>query len=117
MAETFMHELNDGVGATVNARLVPIVKFLNRLSVTTISSYLDGDFASITFTSHDSAQMAELLFKHLHEMTAHMDGVHLELSFDSFDAKVGFSGLIEVRAEDIDDLSSRVGVWLEQLRK
>jgi hypothetical protein len=110
---TFMHELNDGTGAVIDTRLVPLVKFLNRLNVTTVSSHVDEEMWNIMFTG-DPMVMSELLFKHLAAMTQHHDGVHLELSFDS---GIGYSGVVEMRTEFLDDFSSRVGVWLEMLHK
>jgi hypothetical protein len=111
---TFMRELNDGEGARIDTRLMPLVKFLNRLSVTTVSSRRDDEMWNIVFTG-DPLVMSELLFKHLAPMTSHHDdGVHLELSFDS---GLGFSGIVEMRTEYLDDFSSRVGVWLEMLHK
>jgi hypothetical protein len=111
---TFMRELNDGVGATVDARMVPIIKFLNRLGVRTVSSRFDGEFAEVVFTGGDFRTMTDLLFNHLKAMTDHLEGVHLELNFDSL---IGYTGLIDFRAEHLDDVSSRVGVWLELIHK
>jgi len=111
---TFMHELNEGHGATVDARLVPIVKFLNRLSVKTVRSHLDSEFASIEFTGTDYKSMSELLFNHIGSMTGHLDYVELVLGYDNM---MGYVGSIEIRAEALDDVSARVGVWLEMLHK
>lgn len=111
---TFMHELNEGHGATVDHRMVPLVKFLNRLGVTTVSSHLDSEFASIEFTGTDYKAMSELMFEHIKSMTTHLDYVGMELSYDTL---MGFVGGIEVRASALDDLSTRVGCWLEMLHK
>ena len=114
MSDTFMHELNEGKGATVNTRMVPIVKFLNRLGAKTVSSHLDGEYASVVFIGTDYKALSELLFNHIKAMTAHLDFVSLVLNYDTMQ---GFVGEIEVRAEAFDDLSSRVGVWVEMLHK
>jgi hypothetical protein len=113
---TFMHELNEGHGAIVDSRMVPIVKFLNRLNVTTVRSRIDSEFASVTFTGKDPAQMADLIFNHLKAMTDSFEWVHLELSYEGGNT-MGYTGVVEVRAEDFDNFSNRVGVWLEMLHK
>lgn len=111
---TFMHELNEGHGATVDTRLVPIIKFLNRLNVTTVSSRIE-DFVTITFTGKDPFLMSELIFKHLRAMTENYTGVHLELSYSS---DIGDTmGIVELPTEFLDDFSTRVGIWLEMLHK
>ena len=111
-----MHELNEGHGATVDTRLVPLIKFLNRLNVTTVSSRIDEEFAVITITGTDPGLMAELLFKHLKSMTETYsgDGVFFSLEYSPM---MGFIGVIEVRTEYFDDFSNRVGVWVEMLHK
>ena len=110
---TFMHQLNDGVGATVNARLVPLLKFLNKLGVRTLSSYLDPEFAQVAFTG-TYKEISELLFEHIKPMTDHLPWVHLELSYESL---TGYVGVIEVRFEDLDDVSNRVGCWMDSRGK
>ena len=111
---TFMHQLNDGGGATVDTRLVPIVKTLNRLGVKTVRSFLDIDIAEVTFTGTKYETMSDLLFNHIGTMTAHLGWVHLELTYDTL---TGFVGTIEVRSEDLDDFSSRFLVWFEMMHK
>jgi hypothetical protein len=109
---TFMHELNAGRGATVDSPMVPIVKFLNRLNVTTVNSHMDGEFASVTFTGKDPLQMADLIFNHLKAMTETFPWVHLELFFEGGNT-MGYTGVIEVRAEDLSEFSTRVGCWVD----
>jgi len=109
---TFMHELNDGAGATVDARLVPLIKFLNRLNVTTESTYIDAHMVTVTFFG-EYPTMADLLFKHFKEMFGHIDGVRLEMSWRS----KRFLGSVWVPLSSLDEVSSRIGIWLEMLRK
>jgi hypothetical protein len=110
---TFMHELNDGEGAAVDTRLVPLLKFLNRLSVVTTSSSFDGSFYTITVTG-DYQHMSELLFNHLRAMSEHIKDVRLEIMWYSGRELVG---LIAIPAASLDDFSKRVGGWLEMLHK
>jgi hypothetical protein len=116
MNETFMHELNEGHGATVDHRMVPLIKFLNRLSVTTVASHIDEEHAVVTFTGTDPVQIAELLFKHLKSMTTTYSGDGAFFSLE-WDAMMGLVGVIEIRAEYFDDFTNRVGIWLEMLHK
>ena len=97
---TFMHELNEGHGATVDARMVPLIKFLNRLNVKTVSSRYD-EFCNVMFTSDNPMLMAQLMFVHLKAFAAAMpEGVYLEMSYDQM---MGFVGIVELPAELLDD--------------
>jgi hypothetical protein len=112
---TFMHELNEGHGATVDARMVPLIKFLNRLNVTTLSSRYDTEFCNVMFTSSDPMLMAQLMFVHLKAFASAMpEGVYLEMSYDQM---MGFVGIVEIPTELLDEFSNRVGIWLEMLHK
>lgn len=112
MTTTFMHELNAGHGATVDTRLVPLVKFLNRLMVTTVSSGIDATYANITFTG-DYKDMAELLFNHLRSMTYDEPTAELILVLNG-----GIlTGAIHIPLAALDKVSSRVGGWLEMMHK
>lgn len=111
---TFMHELNDGDGATVDHRLVPLIKFLNRLGVTTVRSIYNSESTSVKFIGTDYRVMSDLLFNHLNALTSHLDGVHLEIFHNKL---TGYTGTIEMRTGDLDEVSKRVGCWLEMMPK
>jgi hypothetical protein len=112
---TFMHELNEGHGATVDARMVPLIKFLNRLNVKTVSSRYDEGFCNVMFTGDNPMLMAQLMFVHLQAFASAMpEGVYLEMSYDQM---MGFVGIVEIPTEMLDEFSNRVGIWLEMLHK
>jgi hypothetical protein len=112
MPETFMHELNEGHGATVDTRLVPLIKFLNRLMVTTTGSSITGNFATITFTG-DYKFMSELLFNHLRSMTYDVPDAQLDMIL----TRGSLIGAVRIPPSALDKVSSRVGGWLEMLHK
>lgn len=111
---TFMHELNGGAGATVDARMVPLVKFLNRLQVQTLSSGFHGRYATVTFTG-SYKDIGELLFNHFRSMAEHMDGVQFELVWTNEDVMP--IGSIHMPIEYLEEFSKRVGGWMEEMRK
>ena len=110
---TFMHELNEGEGAVVYSCLVPLVKFLNRLHVKTISSRIGIADAAVTFTG-EYQSMSELLFKHLKSMTDHLEGVQLEMLSVSGSELIG---MVRIPNGCLDEVTRRVGCWMEQMRK
>lgn len=90
-----------------------IIKFLNRFGVTTISSGID-ESVMVAFTGDDPTVMCNVLFKDLRKMTSHLSGVLFELTHTRIS---GYMGVIECRPEDLGDISNRLGVWLEMIRK
>jgi len=142
---TFMSELNDGRGADVDSQLVPMVKFLNRLDLKTISScqgnpgsILDegGFYGHVAFVHKDDPNdyhpLARVLFEEIRPLVAHLyDSVRLEMALseevcetkvlppgiETIDSHPSFIGWIYFRNECIDDITKHLGCFCEMLRK
>lgn len=109
---TFMRELNGGKGAAVDARVVPLVKFLNRLGVTTVSSGFGQEGFHVAFAG-DYRGMAELLFGHVRAMTRHIEGFSLEMLASG----ESLIGVIRGPEGSLDEASRRIGGWMEIMGK
>ena len=110
--KTFMHELNDGAGAAVATELVPLIKFLNRMGVKTVSSHIGEDGCFVTVMADTYQPLVETLFHQIQPMIAHLPSVQVEVFFSG-----GWIGIIRFTASQLDDISRRVGCWLEMLHK
>ena len=110
--KTFMSELNDGTGATVATELVPLIKFLNRMNVKTVSSHVGDDGCFVTLGADTYHPLVEALFHQIQPMTTHLPDVQIEVFFSG-----GWIGIIRFTKAELDDISRRVGCWLEMLHK
>jgi hypothetical protein len=125
---TCFRKLNGGKGADIDIQVAPLVKFLNGLGAETVSS-CQGDPGPITGDSTGGryghvafvipgdegySQLCELVFKHLTPMYAHLyDDVILEVHSDD----KHFEGWLRFRNEAIDEITKRLGCWVEMLHK
>jgi hypothetical protein len=133
---TFFSKLNDGLGADVDVQVAPIVNYLTYLHVVPVSS-CQGDpgpieteggfYGHVAFTPEnpeDYGKLCELMFEHLRPMFAHMyDDVRLEITLSEglvnrdFSAHPAFIGWLRFRNECIDEITKRLGCWVEMLHK
>jgi hypothetical protein len=136
---TFMWQLNGEKGADIDNEIVPLVKFLNRLGVVTISSCQGdpgnieeegGSFGHVAFIdprNPDSYEgIAKLTFGLLREMFAHLyDSVRVEISrtesligpplgFPSIPAYIGW---LRFRNECAHEISQRLGAYCDMAGK
>jgi hypothetical protein len=110
---TRMWELNEGAGAEVDTTLMPLIKFLNKMGVTTVSSRKGSDIAHAQVRMvGDYETLVSVLFRQIQPMIAHMEQSYVQITFQ--DTWVGTVG---VKLKDLDDLTHRVGCWLEMLHK
>jgi len=122
---TRFRKLNGGEGADVDVQVAPIVASLNNLGAETISSCQGdpgpiadgGRYGHVAFVIPGDEgwfQLCELVFKHLTPMYAHMyDDVILEVHSDD----KHFEGWLRFRNEAIDEITKRLGCWVEMLHK
>src|SRR5580658_2073391 len=112
---THMSELNDGQGADVDAHLMPLVKFLNKLGVKTVSSRPGSEFspAVVRMVSDHYENLVETLFHQIQPMLSQMEGASVEINFSDG----VWIGRLHVPLKYLDDLTHRVGCWLEMLHK
>ncbi len=126
---THFEKLNGGEGADIDFEIAPVVKFLNQLGAQTLSScqgdpgVITGDrtggkYGHVVFIipgAETHEPVAELLFKHLRPMFAHLyDSVILEIVLVESDQ---YEGWIRFRNECIPEITKRLGCWLEMLHK
>ena len=117
--KTFMHELNGGKGASIDTPMVPLVKFLNRMGVETVRSSagyvtpkVDGP-ANVVLRSDSHKALVEVLFDQIQPMVAHLPSVFMEIMYRDGN----WIGQLVFSPKDIDEISRRVGCWLEMLHK
>ena len=143
---TRMSELNHGAGADIDHELVPLVKFLNRLGVETISSCQGdpgvigegGHYGSVTFICPGQPNLwnpiCAFTFGFLRDFVAHMyDDVRLEVTLtecscrnepepttpgvDRTECGSAYYGWMYFRNEAIDEITKRLGIYCEMNRK
>src|SRR5271157_609900 len=115
MNTTHMSELNDGQGADVDIHLVPLVKFLNKMGVKTVSSRPGTEFspAVVRMVSDHYENLVETLFHQIQPMLTLIEGASIEIIYSDN----VWVGRLHVPLSHLDDLTSRVGCWLELLHK
>jgi hypothetical protein len=122
---TFMHELNNGQGADIDIEVMPVVKYINKLGMTTISSCQGwpgllaegGHRGHVYFTDGSGSyeNLANFAFNILRPMFAHLwDDVCLGI-FLSED--IGFYVDLSFRNEAIPEITKRLGCYCEILHK
>lgn len=136
---TFMWQLNGEKGADIDNDIVPLVKFLNRLGVATISSCQGdpgnieeegGSFGHAAFIDPKDPGSYEgivkLTFGLLREMFAHLyDSVRVEVSHTeslvgpppNFPSAPAFIGWLRFRNECIPEISRRLGGYCDMAGK
>jgi hypothetical protein len=126
---TFMSELNGGTGADVDVEVMPLVKFVNKLGFKTVSSGTEeigsNGFAHVAFVKADSSgysEVADFLFGQLRPMIEHLGhDVRLEVSYVPVEQPCGcpqgYTGWILVDPAYLDEVTKRVGCWMELLLK
>jgi hypothetical protein len=112
---TRMSELNDGQGADVDTHLVPLVKFLNKMGVKTVSSRPGSEFspAVVRMVGDDYLSLVDVLFRQVQPMLTQIEGASVEINYSDG----VWIGRLHVPVKHLDDLTSRVGCWLEMLHK
>lgn len=110
-----MSELNDGDGADVDINLVPLVKFLNKMGVKTVSSRPGAEFspAVVRMVSDNFENLVDVLFRQIQPMITQIPGSSIEVIFSDN----VWVGRLHVPLKNLDDLTKRVGCWLEMLHK
>jgi hypothetical protein len=109
-----MSELNDGKGADVSTDLMPLIKFLNKMGVTTVSSREGGEFAPIQVRMVGTPEnLVDVLFRQIQPMIVHMEQSHVQITY----VDGAWVGTVSVKLSDLHDLTQRVGCWLEMLHK
>lgn len=115
---THMSELNGGQGADIDTGMVPLVKFLNKMGVETVASSenIDGVIAFVTMrppTGSGYAPLVDVLFRQIQPMVYHLEDVHVEVMFSN-----GFwCGVLRFPISNLEEITKRVGCWLEMLHK
>jgi len=111
---TRMWELNEGRGAEVDTAIMPLIKFINKMGVTTVSSRKGSDIAHAQVrVVGDHETLVSVLFKQIQPMLAHMEQAYVQITFQDG----AWTGVVGVKEKDLDDLTHRVGCWLEMLHK
>jgi hypothetical protein len=112
---TRMWELNEGMGAEVDTSIMPLIKFLNKMGVTTVSSRKGDEVghAQVRMVSPTHEALVDVLFRQIHPMIAHMEQSYVQITFQDG----AWTGTVGVKKKDLDDLTHRVGCWLEMLHK
>jgi hypothetical protein len=110
-----MSELNDGQGADVDTHLMPLIKFLNKMGVKTVSSRPGSEFspAVVRMVGDDYLNLVDVLFRQIQPMLTMIEGASVEINFSD----EVWVGRLHVPVSRLDDLTSRVGCWLEMLHK
>ena len=115
---THMAELNDGKGADVDTGIMPLVKFLDRMGVETTASSenIDNAIAFVTMrppAGSGYAPLVDVLFRQIQPMIFHLEDVHIEVMFSN-----GFwVGVLRFPVSHLEEVTKRVGCWLEMLHK
>jgi hypothetical protein len=134
-----MWQLNGEKGADIDNDIVPLVKFLNRMGVATISSCQGdpgsieeegGSFGHVAFIDPENPDsyegIAKLAFGLLCEMFAHLyDGVRVEISRTesligsppNFPSTPAFIGWLRFRNEFVHEISQRLGGYCDMAGK
>src|SRR5271167_4893654 len=83
MSTTHMSELNEGQGADVDTHLMPLVKFLNKLGVKTVSSRPGSEFspAVVRMVSDNCDNLVDVLFRQIQPMLTQIEGSSVEINF------------------------------------
>lgn len=115
---THMSELNHGEGADVETGIVPLVKFLTKMGVETCSSSEGCDTPKVECPAFvtmkgDYKGLVSVLFDQIQPMVTHMEGVMLQVVW----LDMGFVGTMLIPRKYLDDVTKRVGCWLEMLHK
>lgn len=114
MSTTHMHELNEGRGADVDTAIMPLIKFMNKLGVKTVSSRPGDDLqhaqVRVVGTYLD---LVDVLFRQVQPMIVNMDQAHVQITW----VDGVWVGTLGVARKHLDELTSRVGCWLEMLHK
>jgi hypothetical protein len=112
---THMSELNDGQGADVDTHLMPLIKFLNKMGVKTVSSRPGSEFspAVVRMVGESYLTLVDVLFRQVQPMLTQIEGASVEINFSDG----VWVGRLHVPVSHLDDLTSRVGCWLEMLHK
>ncbi len=142
---TRMSELNDGQGADIDNQLVPMVKFLNRLGVRTITccqgdpgeigdrdpvtgEWHGGRYGHVAFIgvkdTNDFNEVAAITFGLLRSMVAHLyNSVSLSIVLSEELCSLGkpsrpaFEGWMYFRNECIEEVTKRLGIYCEMNHK
>jgi len=144
---TRMSELNGGLGADIDNQLVPMVKFLNRLGVRTISccqgdpgelgdrdpvtgEWRGGRYGYVAFIGvkdpNDFNEVAVITFELLRSMVAHLyDDVTLSILLseefyggpNTTASRPAFEGWMYFRNEAIEAVTKRLGIYCEMNHK
>lgn len=115
---THMSELNDGAGADIETGIMPLVKFLNKMGVETTASSenVDGAIAFVTVrprAGEGFEPLVNVLFRQIQPMVFHLEDVHVEVMFSN-----GYwVGVLRLPIRHLDEVTKRVGCWLEMLHK
>lgn len=98
--KTFLPELNDGVGASVDSAVVPLIKFLNGFpGVKTVSSRIGNDGCFVAVMGDGFQSLVDCLFVHVQPMIRHLDGSMVEVFFSG-----GWIGIIRFTKSQLDQI-------------
>jgi hypothetical protein len=115
---THMSELNDGKGADVETGIMPLVKFLNKMGVETCSSSEGCDTPKVECPAFvtmrgDYKVLVDVLFRQIQPMVVGMEGVFIQVMW----LDMGYVGVLHIPRKYLEDVTKRVGCWLEMLHK
>jgi hypothetical protein len=115
---THMAELNGGKGADVETGIMPLVKFLNKMGVETVSSG-EGcitpkvECPAFVTMRGEYPVLVDVLFRQIQPMVAHIQDAYLQVLWMN-----GFwAGTLQIPVGNLEDVTKRVGCWLEMLHK